>query len=259
MKHAIPLLFIVLLSNYCNAQAGYDEQYMRVPHYNGHVKTVQYKNYQTFYSFPDKPDDITTYEYDARGRMVKETNWSQRYGSEIYTYKYFGKDSFIRTLSYKGKFQRSLTTVTHYNNKGELAQEDFYVKNEQGIHPHAKVVSKYDASGFLVAQQHFETPDAQQPYSSTYYKNDSLGNHLEIFSTNANDKRTHKMIYTYRPDHEILTERELNGDSSYMSSPIQNYLYTYDDHANWIVKTEYSESTPGIISTITLRKLTYYK
>lgn len=256
MKHAISLLFIVLLSNYCNAQAGYDEQYMRIPHYNGNVKKAEYSMY--FYTFPDKPTEKLTYEYDIQGRLLKETDWDYRYGNEVFIYKYLGRDTIIRNEFYGKPWQRGLKTVNHYNENKQLIQQDFYVLDERGIHPHAKVVNIYDTSGFLIEQQHFVNPEAEQPYSSIFYKNDSLGNRTEMSYTSPNEHRTHKTIYayTYKPTNEIIREQELTIYEEYSDTLTRNYLYQWDDHLNWTIKTEYK--APGL-GNIVLRKLTYYK
>ena len=183
-----------------------------------------------YYLYGDRPTEITTYKYDDAGRLTERHN---RYGDPKQGPKRY-PPQFVQD-KYKHRYNV-------YDQNGYLVK--WSIKYE-GIDPEF---------GALASGAAEVTNDAQGRPIAEYGLND-----LAAKEKNTQAKKLQKEM-VYNAQGLIAQLVEYRG---YGGPKTTYYDYTYDDHGNWITRTELiGTMKPGKVNaaleSITVREIKYY-
>lgn len=206
-----------------------------------------------------------TWQYDDKGRLVKETSEGFSIGSifaegtttyvyddngllktksldrgfsrpEIYTYEYYGNGLLKSVRRDSDAIANSYEINTYeYDEKGNL------IKHVQQKDPEINLETttfeyEYDDQNRLVKECKTSDPEGREYYDETRYTYDENGNLVEKY----NDT-TYKRTYYY---YEYDAKSQLIKETTY---PFPNYktivTYEYDLHGNIAKKNTYNEET----------------
>lgn len=202
----------------------------------------------------------TTYRYNQLGQLIYVEK--QNGGKSIETCYLYHPDFTLNSITSQGKqknfyynLQREIVRITESDNSGKepvvstLTYGDERLATRTDFSQSSKEERKtdytYNESGNLISSKSYET-DKPQNTTTTYYTPD--GNvKLEI---DINGRTRREKIYYYNEHNDVAKITFVSGGVKEDTT----YEYTYDEHDNWITRTQIS----GDQRTTTQRTIEYY-
>lgn len=162
-----------------------------------------------FFNTKDILTNKTTYHYDERGNMVEQNSTDQILGGKTIC-RYDEKGNQTEEKTYDNDKKLVSEKIYGYNNKGKCVQA--YISSFPDT---SKITYAYDDNGRMIKK-------IDAVYSS------EEGDYLEVNT------------YTY--DERGFLHEEKVYESINMDSPVNRYLYQYDEKGNLTVQNKYNET-----------------
>lgn len=160
----------------------------------------------------------TTWEYDAKGNVIKESYYDKDNNS-------VGKDGYQFSEVYSWDAMNNLIEIRNLNAAGKLM-------NING--GHARIVYEYNRTGNLVKLQYYD-------------KNDKL---IET------DSRYAQIMYSYNEMGKIseIVYLDMNGNPTMSSDGYAKVVFDYDANSNYLICRKYYNAKENIIETDNYKK-----
>jgi hypothetical protein len=207
---------------------------------------------ETFYE-ENKLSSKYIYKYNDIGL---KSEWSQysNTGSLKWktTYEYNAKHKIIRETSYTGNGILEDEVTYIYDQKGNNVQRNNLAMSSGK----SKDIMKYNLKYKVVEEKNFYTSYCEfcRLEHHRTYDYDLKGNIIEITDYNIeNNKVDSKTTFKFDLNNNLLESNTVKTQS--YESEQEKYQYSYDDTKNWIQMIEYKNSIPY---HITKRKISYW-
>lgn len=199
----------------------------------------------------EKDVGTTSYTYGKNG-LVSEENYRER-GELGYRLRFeYDRDNRLTATKYYDP-QDSLyhIIVNQYNDRGLLSLS--YLQNPEGERWNP-VSYRYNAQGLLVEEIHCST-DSVEEYRKLY-EYDDKGRKISEKHRAREDYNSFTRSYRYDQYGNVLEEIHTQGEDTTQ----HRYEYEYDSHGNWTKSLEYSFSSEGgeTLVTVIRRRIQYY-
>lgn len=204
----------------------------------------------------EERDDTLYLHFDPKGRLLERNSmWHAEYPYEIYIYS---GDLLTEVISWN--WEDTIRLFYHYTADGclETVRINYYDyeidgRTEDTAHIQCDELCRiimeeetnkdstfytYDRAGHLVTRS--------GSYYSNIFEYDNQGNLTKFALKNGNFTR--EIIYVRNLHGDVTEYQRTDSDGT---TEYHHYEYTYDNHDNWLTRTE------GAI--ITTRKITYYE
>jgi len=195
------------------------------------------------------------YKYNDVGLVIESYHYTYNYIDNKYEYvgksiyKYDKKEKY--TERYLADGSLSSTSITKYDNKGNVLEENFY--NAENGNLYKKETYEYDNKGNLITKCFFSYRDRKETYE--YDNNRNLITECAYhFYSSGEEYLVYKNIYEYDNKGNVIKK------SNYFSekyAPIDyKKKYKYDSKGNWVERIEYGET---MSNQIYKRTIEYYE
>ena len=231
---------------FSNGSEMYEESY-----YDDNGNMIRFRRSSTY------SDEIRTmeYEYDARGRLLKETETVENKGEVTLVQvdeNFYENDLLVKTEQTSTKFpslepydEMCRVIYYDYDDKGQLIKQDTYYKSGELFNSR---VYTYDDNGNLLTE--VDTDADGNIVGSTEYEYDSKGNVTKMtwlafdsvsfnyvnyeYNSNGDKIKESGNLYTYENEYfdgQIIRSKHYDADGNYSSTT----EYGYDEYGRVII------------------------
>lgn len=189
------------------------------------------------------------YKFDSTGKMTVENHYSSNGDlTSKKTFKYNNKGGLVETLNFNADGILVTKNNFKFNEKGNLTH--YYEQHGLDGSQILKESYRYNLKGNKIEELEYQwNGDSNKVVLKISYN--ELGNKIEEKRFDSQGNVDLKVTYKYDVYGNILEVIYSKGNTG----SIKSYKYEYDQHKNWVKKTEYKNDKPVESSE---RKIVYF-